>query len=143
MSYSLHNRKKRYVSMTVLHFFRWIIKENIIVKYNIRHVYSAIHRLWSNSHHLVKIFVIIYCLFFHTTLFIHPIFKSTRQILSMYIFLVSEYFRSRWDPTIQKYVNLEAHVFRFPNWYWEDFFKIKYCFKCELFFLTWVGMSSR
>ena len=31
-------------------FFVEIIKENIVVQYKIRHVYSTIHQLWSNSH---------------------------------------------------------------------------------------------
>ena len=73
-------------------FFVEIIKGSIVLQYKIRHVYSTIHQLCSNFHQLVKIFLTIYRLFFHAAVFMHPIFKSTGQILSTHIFLASEYF---------------------------------------------------
>ena len=42
--------------------------------------------LWSSSHQLKEIFVIINCFLFYPALSIHPIFKSTRQIFSTLIF---------------------------------------------------------
>ena len=58
-------------------FFK-IIHENLMVLYKIRHVYSAIHKFWSNFHQLVKIFVIINRLFFYTALSL-SIQSSNRQ----------------------------------------------------------------
>ena len=109
----------------------------LIVLYKIRHVYSTIHQLWSNSHQIVKIFVIINHLFFHTALSIHPIFKSARQILSTYIFLNSEYFSSCWYSAAQQRLIFKVHIFHFPNRFGEIFYLIWYCFKCELVFLAW------
>ena len=92
------------------------------ILYKIQHVYSTIHQLCSNSHQLVNIFVIINRLFFHTTVFIHPIFESTGIINSMHIFLSSEYFQSHWYPTTKQRLILKAHVFNFPNRFWKVFF---------------------
>ena len=78
-------------------FFK-IIYKNLLVLHKIRHVYSAVHKFWSNFHQLVNIFIIIYRLLFHTTLTLRPIFKSTRQICSS-ILLSPKYFRCCWRPT--------------------------------------------
>ena len=118
-------------------FFVEITNKNLVVLCKIRHVYSTIHQLWSNSHQLVKIFIIINRLFFHGAVFIHPIFKSVGQILSTHIFLASGYFCSNWYPATQQRLILKVYVSDFPYQFWKNFYKIRYCFKCKLVFLTW------
>ena len=119
-------------------FFVEIIKENIVVWYKIGHAYSTIHQLALVSFSLVFKDFCNYKLFFsHTTVFMHPIFKLTRQIFSMHIFFAFEYSCNHWYPDTQEHLILQTHVFDIPNRSWKTFDGIRYCFEYKLIFLIW------
>ena len=50
--------------MVVLRFLQNSPSEYHVFFYKIRHVYSTVHQLWSNSHQLIQIFIIINRFFF-------------------------------------------------------------------------------
>ena len=74
----------------------------------------------------------------------HTLYTSNLQIGQAnslfkfpYIFFGSEYFRSSSYPAAQQRLILKVHIFFLPNRFGEIFDRIRYCFKCELIFLTW------
>ena len=104
----------------------------------IRHFYSTIHQLCSNSYQLVNIFVIINRLFFHTTVFIHPIFESTGIINSPCIFFSRlNTFKAIDIQPPNNALFLRLMFSTSPIDFEKFFYGIRYCFKSELVFLTW------
>ena len=136
MSYKLHNCKKRYVAMAVLHFSVEIIKEIIVVQYKIRHVYSTIHQLWSNFHQLVKIFVIVYRLFFQAQFLCIQSSNRPGKFSQRIIFL-----RLNTVAAIDIHTNNNAFFkgscFWLPRCVLKFFLLNQRFFKCKLAFLTW------
>ena len=71
--------KKRMFPVGLYFFISKILKKNFMVFLKKCNVYSAVHQLWSNTHQLVQISIVVRCLSFHTT---------NLQILDMTSFVV-------------------------------------------------------
>ena len=125
---SLFFRKVRNTSFTVIikvvfpqylfFIFFKVIKKNFIVFNKICYIYQAVQQqLWSNTHQLVKIFIITDCLLFYFTLSIYPIFKSMGKFF-FYIIL----------SCLQK-LTFQAYIFFFLHRFWNSFQVFRYCFR--------------